>query len=241
MEHNCVDSDDIKRGSDYFSMNCQLIHTTLDPMLDCPQSYKDTWESNQSKYGYDGGGNSRTEDPVSSAGMTAPSSTGESKTTSGEADSTLTTQTSSQNRPPEISPAETSLGLDGADKGSGNDGDDGDNGGDDGGGGGGRNDIALALGTGLGLGIPLTIGSGGLIFFLFWRTRRRDKNLAEGSQQMDSPGSGEGLEVIAGGKTGERVMSEVPALSEMPGSERWSEAPTAQELSSEPRRISEMP
>jgi hypothetical protein len=155
------------------------------------------------------------------------STTVASETSSTEASSTeATTTTAEQSAPAETNGDQTD--QDNSDSGGGS--------------GSGRNDVALALGIGLGLGIPLLIGCGGAVLWLFWRTRRQDKNP---EQTVPTTGEHGWQQGGAGGweanKTGQRGVSHVPTVSEMSGTERWSEVPTMQELSPDTRRISELP
>lgn len=230
IAHNC-DINDKYPASSYYEDRCLQFDVAIYDMLACV----DTHEEHPGKQPDSSSSSEADAETATSDDPASPTSIPASKSSSGDGESNLTSDgagpASTMGPSSQGEPTETSIRGDGKENG--------DNGEVDSGSGGGRNDLALALGIGLGLGVPLTIGSGGLVIFLFWRTRRKDKKPPEGNQ-IDSIDSGERLEA-ADGKMGGRVISEVPTLSEVTGTERWSEVPTAQELPSEPRRISEMP
>lgn len=81
-------------------------------------------------------------------------------------------------------------------------------------GGGGGGNTGLGLGVGLGVGIPLLIVGMSVVYFLFWRTKRRDKPSSEKSGDIENNNMGfenrESTVVGSENWSKSRPMSELP-------------------------------
>lgn len=79
------------------------------------------------------------------------------------------------------------------------------------GGGGGGDNMGLGLGVGLGVGIPLLVVGMSVVYFLFWRTKRKDKPRSEESGDMDGPTENRESTIVGSEDVSKsRPMSELP-------------------------------
>lgn len=82
---------------------------------------------------------------------------------------------------------------------------------------GGGDNTALGLGVGLGVGIPLLVVGMSVVYFLFWRTKRKDRQPSEESGHMDESSEIRGSTIAPTLVPSEDLAKSRP-ISELPGS-----------------------